>query len=316
MDFNTPVGRLVQGSMSMQHQKDMDTNQPLFENGQPVMGVYFALAFPKVLPNGKLNTEFDAFFGGLRQVAAASWPTLFPQGANGPCSHPQFSWKYQDGDGVNKQGKSVADKPGFKGHHIIKFYTSYPVRCFNEGHFAAHEELQKPDEVIKRGFWLRVFGETKSNNASGTKVPGIVLYPKLVSFVERGEEIVSGPDAQQALGGAAVGWKPAPVAGSPIPTPGGAAIPVPGAVPGGAPLPSPPAVTVPLPGGAPIIPAVNVPLPGGAPAPAVNVPLPAPILPAYAVNGALAAQGITVDMLLAKGWTIEALLQAGHIFAQ
>jgi hypothetical protein len=81
-------------------------------------------------------------------------------------------------------------------------------------------------------------------------------------------------------------------------------------------LPSPPAVTVPLPGGAPIIPAVNVPLPGGAPAPAVNVPLPAPILPAYAVNGALAAQGITVDMLLAKGWTTEALLQAGHIFAQ
>jgi hypothetical protein len=52
------------------------------------------------------------------------------------------------------------------------------------------------------------------------------------------------------------------------------------------------------------------------PAPAVNVPAPAPTLPAYAVNGTLAAQGITVDMLLEKGWTIEALLQAGHVFAQ
>lgn len=314
MDFNTPVGRLVQGSMSMQHQKDMDTGQPLFENGQPVMGVFFALAFPKVLPDGQQNSEFNAFFGQLAGVAAAAWPALFPQGASGACTDPRFSWKYQDGDGVNKQGKSVADKPGFKGHHIIKFFTSYPVRCFNEGHFAAHEELQQPDTVIKRGFWCRVFGEAKSNNATGSQVPGISLYPKLVSFVERGEEIVSGPDAQQALGGAAVGWKPAPVAGSPIPAPGAAMPVMPGA--SSAPLPTPPAVTVPLPGGAPVIPAVNVPVPGSVPAPAVNVPAPAPTLPAYAVNGTLAAQGITVDMLLKKGWTIEALLQAGHVFAQ
>jgi hypothetical protein len=306
MDFNTPVGRLVQGSMSMQHQKDMDTGQPLMENGQPVMGVFFALAFPKVLPNGQPNTEFDQFFGTLREVAAASWPALFPQGAAGACTHPQFSWKYQDGDGVNKQGKSVADKAGFKGHHIIKFYTAYPVRCFNEGHFAAHEELQDVDNVIKRGYWLRVFGEAKSNNASGNQVPGISLYPKLVSFVERGEEIASGPDAQQALGGAAVGWKPAPVAGSPIPTPGG--------VPGGVnvPLPTPPAVNVPLPG-AVNVPAVNVPLPTP---PVVNVPAPPPAAPQYAISPALAAQNITIDMLLAKGWTMDALVQQGHAIKQ
>lgn len=307
MDFNTPVGRLVQGSMSMQHQKDMETNQPMYENGQPVMGCFFALAFPKILPNGQSNGEFDQFFGVLRQVAAAAWPALFPQGANGACTHPGFSWKYQDGDGVNKQGQSVADKAGYKGNHIIKFYTAYPVRCFNEGHFAAHEEIQKPDEVIKRGFWIRVFGEAKGNNATGNQVPGISLYPKLVSFVERGEEIASGPDAQTALGGAAVGWKPAPVAGSPIPTPGG--------VPGGAAtagatgivLPATPAINVPLPGGTPI----NMPLPGGAP----NIPLPA-ATPTYTISPTLAAQNITIDMLLSKGWTIQKLIEEGHVTAK
>jgi hypothetical protein len=284
----------------------MDTNQPLFENGQPVMGVFFAMAFPKVLPDGQANTEFEQFFGQMRQVAAASWPALFPQGAAGPCANPRFSWKYQDGDGTDQSGKSVADKSGFKGHHIIKFYTAYPVRCYNEGHFAAHEELQAPNEVIKRGYWIRVVGEMKSNNATGSQVPGIKLYPKLVSFVQRGEEIASGPDAQEAFGKAPTGWRPAPMANDPIPTPGG--LPAMPAVGGG--LPAMPAVG----GGLPAMPAVG----GGLPAmPAVGgglpaITLPTPPQPTYPISPTLAAQGVTIDMLLAQGWTHDALVAQGH----
>lgn len=296
-DISTPVGRLVQGSPIMQPQKDMETNQPLLNpDGTPQMGVFMALAFPKVLPNGYPNAEFDALFAQLKAIAAAAWPHLFPQGAAGPSSHPRFSWKYQDGDGVDQSGKSVADKPGFRGHHILRFYTSFPVNCFHEGKFAPHEVMQNPGDIIKRGFWVRIFGEAKSNNATGQQVPGISLYPKLLSFVERGEEISSGPDAQAAFGAAPVGWRP-PATNSPVPT-------------GGVPAVAVPAVGVPVVGvpvvGVPVVPSVTpvVPVPA-----AVAVPIPTPQL---VVSPALAAQGITVDMLKAQGWTEDAMVANGH----
>lgn len=295
MDFNTPVGRIVQGSVAIQQQKDVDTNQPMVDQqGNPIMGTFLALAFPKVLPNGQPNTEFDAFLNQLRQVAAAAWPALFPQGAAGACVNPRFSWKYQDGDGVDSSGRSVAEKAGFRGNHIVRFYTSFPLRCFHEGKFAAHEEIQKAEDIIKRGYWVRLFGEAKSNNATGTQVPGISLYPKLLSFVERGEEIVSGPDAEAAFGNAAVGWRP-PASASPIPTTGG----VPNVAP---PAVSIPAVAAPAPQ-----PAVSIPVPQ----PAVSIPVPQPAGPV--VNPTLAGQGITWPMLQTQGWTEEAARAAGHI---
>ena len=282
MDIFTPVGRIVQGSVAMQQQRDMDTNQPLLDaQGNPVMGVFIALAFPKVLPNGQPNTEFDNFYAQLKQVAAAAWPQLFPQGAAGPCVNPRFSWKYQDGDGFNSSGTSVAAKPGFAGNHIIRFFTSYPVRCHHEGKWAAHEEIQKPEEIIKRGYWVQLLIEVKSNNATGTQVPGISLYPKVVVFIERGEEISSGINVEAAMSTRTTGWRP-PASASPIPT--------------GA-LPAAPAVAVP---------AVAVPVA----APAVAVPV-APAGPT--VSAALAAQGVTWPMLAAQGWTEEAARAGGHI---
>ena len=303
-EFHSPVGRLVQGSVAMQHQKDMETNQPMYKDGQPVMSTFFALAFPKVLPNGQRNTEFDAFFNTLAQTAQAAWPSLFPQGVTpyienikpgmqGASSNPKFSWKYQDGDGHNASGQSVAGKNGFAGHHIIKFSTDFPVRCFNEGKFAAHEEIQNPAEVIKTGYWVRVFGETKTNNASGSQVPGIAIYPKIVSFVERGEEIVGGVDAETAFGSAAIGWRP-PASSSPIPSPAAAAPAAPA-------LPTPPPVAAPAVPAAPVVPA----------APAVPVPPAAPAGPT--VSAAMAAQGITWDMLKGQGWTEDAARAAGYL---
>lgn len=298
MDFNTPVGRLVQGSVIPQQQKDMDTNQPLTNaDGSPVMGTFIALAFPKILPNGQPNAEFDAFHAQLKQVAAQAWPALFPQGANGPCTNPRFSWKVQDGDGHDQSGRTVADKPGFAGHWIVKFYTAFPMRCFNEGKFAPHEEIQNPADVIKRGYWVRVFGEVKSNNATGTQVPGISLYPKLLSFVERGEEIASGPDAEQAFSGSQPSWRPAAPAGSPVPSPGAAPA---------APQVTPPAVSVPQ----VTPPAVSVPQVPQVPQAPAAVPDP-PAGPQ--VSPALAAQGITWEALKSNGWTEEAARAQGHI---
>lgn len=326
-DFSSPVGRLVQGSPIMQHEKDMRTNQPIYNaDGSPKESVFMALAFPKLI-NGQRNAEFDAFWSVLAQTASGSWPALFPNGfpqyveyikpgQPGACVNPKFSYKYQDGDGVDSDGKSVADKPGFAGHHIIKFSTDFPVRCYMEGKFASHEELPKPEDIIKRGFWVRIIGETKTNGATGTQVPGIAIYPKLVSFVGRGSdgEIVSGPDAAAAFGAAPVGWRP--VESSPIPT-GAPAVAVPAVSVPAAGVPNVavpavgvPAVNVPVPGVA--APAVNVPVPGAVPVPtpAVNVPVPAagPV-----VKPELAAQGITWAHLQAQGWTEDTARAAQHI---
>lgn len=289
MDLMTPVGRIVQGSVALQPQTDMETNKPLLNaDGSPTMGVFLALAFPKVLPNGAPNTEFDAFRGQLAAVAAAAWPQFFPNGPSLVSVNPKFSWKIQDGDGVDSNGRSVADKPGFKGHWIVRLFTSYPFGCYNEGHFQAHEVLQKPEEVIKRGYWVRLAIEAKSNNADLSKlqVPGITLYPKLLSFVQRGEEIVGGPDAAKTFGAAPVGFVPEAPVGSPIPGPAAA-------------LPPPPAVAVPVPVAVPAVPV------------AVPLPPPAAVAPQYTPT-ALVVAGVTLDAMRAQGWTDELLVQHGY----
>lgn len=283
--INTPVGKLVQGKMSMQQRKDMKTNQPKVKaDGTPDMGIFFSMAFPKLV-NGAPNAEFNAFYVELVKMAAAAWPQFFPNGAQavmgGGCSNPKFSWKYQDGDGTDTNGQSVADKPGFKGHHIVKFDTDYPVRCFNEGKFAAHEELQNADTVIKRGYWIRVFAEVRSNNAdiSAQQVPGISIYPNLVSFIggRKEDEIVSGPDAMTALGGVAVGWRPdniSAVPGAPV------GVAIPGST--GLALPTSPSIVVVQP-------------------------------PQYVIKPEAAAQGHTLESLNAQGHTNEQLLAAGYV---
>lgn len=288
MELMTPVGRIVQGSVALQAQKDMDTNQPLKnDDGTPVMGIFLALAFPKLI-NGQPNQEYATFHAQLMQAAAAAWPHFFPQGATGPCINPKFSFKVQDGDGFDSNGKSVATKPGFAGHWIVRMYTSYPFGCYNEGKFQAHEVLQKPEDIIKRGFWVRVLVEVKSNNATGNQVPGISIFPKLLSFVQRGEEIQSGPDAAAAFGGAALGYVPAAPAGSPIPSPSQQ-------------LPTPPVVAAPVP-----VPTPPVPVP-------VPVPTPAPVQqPQYTPTAALPA-GVTIEAMLAQGWTYEAMVASGYV---
>lgn len=304
-DFVTPVGRFVQGSLVMQQEIDYQTKQKKVDrDGNPVMGIFFTLAFPKRLPNGQENTEFNAFWATLNAAAQQAWPHLFQ---NGQCTNPRFSWKYQDGDGHDSNGQSVASKPGFAGHHLVKFSTSYDVRCFYENKFAPHEQIQQVQEVIKRGYWIRVMGEVKSNNAEGTQVPGIAIYPKLVSFVARDKEISTGPDAAAAFGAVPTGWRPEGD-NSPMPMPGAApaGLPTPGQV--GAPavgapmgLPTPGQVGAPMPAAAPGLPALPV-----AAAPTLPTYGPGPNLPAgLTVEAAMATPGYTVDALIAGGYIVR-----------
>lgn len=299
MDANTPAGRMVQGKLEMQQRQDMTTRQPMWKDVAktiPDTGIFFSVAFPKLI-DGQPNAEFAEFYGKMQQVAYESWPQFFPQGAQGACNNPNFSWKLQDGDGVDKMGQSVATKAGFPGHWIIKFDTDYDVKSYYDGKFAAHEVIQNPAEIIKRGYWISVYCEMRSNNADLTKrqVPGISIYPKLVTFIggRKEDEIQSGPDAMEVLGKRQAGWRPGGISvvpGAPV----GTGLPTPG-VHGG------PATGLGLPGA-----------PGS-----LSLPSLAPSAPAYMVTpAALAAMpGATVDVLKAQGHTVEQLLAAGYIAA-
>lgn len=288
--FMSPVGRMVQGAVTLQHEKDMTTKQPKFNpDGSKKMALFIALAFPKLV-NGVENAEFTAFRTQLAMAAAAAWPQFFPQGPSFTASNPNFSWKIQDGDGVDHMGQSVAHNPGWAGHWIVKFGSDFVCKVFNEGKFAAHEELQGPaiDACNKRGYWFRILCEVQSNKADLTKQhkAGIAIYPQLISFVggNKEQEISSGPDAMETFGKVALGY-----------------------VPGGlSQLPGTPIAGV---TGMPPSPSLALP---GLTLPSLTPPAPAPVA-VPTITPAAAAQGHTVASLTAAGHSIEALVQAGFV---
>lgn len=291
IDVVTPVGRLVQGGITLEAQKNDDGTPKINSDGTPVKQCFLALAIAKTDP------AFPAFYAQMVAVARSEFPHLFD--AQGNCTHPQFAWKLQDGDGVDTSGKSVADKPGFAGHYILKMATQFLPACYNEGKFDATQRLQNPEQVIKRGYFIRCNVRIAGNGVSPndrSKKPGIFLSPNLVSFVAFGEEIVGGPNAAAAFGAAApVGVLP----------PGATAAP---AIAGGAPAGLAPP---PMPGALPTPAAAALPLPGAAaPLPMPGLPTPPPPAgPVYTMTAA--AQGGTRQALLALGWTDDALIAQG-----
>lgn len=325
--FTSPVGRLVQGGFKLQPKKDIKGNLVKDSEGKQVEECFIALAIPKKLPNGTDNPEVGPFYALFDAQARASFPHLFPNG--GACTHPRFAFKWQDGDGVDNNGQSVAGKPGFAGHWIIKMATRYAPRVYARDGHGNLVQLEDPEKIIKTGYRISVGGTIDGNGVeagNSQAVPGLFVSPNLVLFVAPDEEIVSGPDPNavfanvQSQAGVAAGAAAAGLARPPQPGAPAGAPPMPGAAPA-------PAGAPPMPGGAPT-PQGNAPMPGGAampspaaaspasgspPMPGGAAPMPpaAPAQPQYATTAS--AQGATLEQLLALNWTIDGLLAAGHI---
>lgn len=321
--FISPVGRLVQGGMSLHAKTDMQGKPLLDGNGQQVQECFLAIAVPKNDPG------LQQFYALFDAQARASFPHLFPNG--GACTHPKFAWKIQDGDGIDSNGESVAGKPGHAGHWIFKMATRFAPRCYHYGKYDPSQQIQSPDDVIKKGYYIRVSGTIDGNGVEpGNKqaVPGLFVSPNMVELVAFGEEIVSGPDASKVFGGAAITTPLPPGASTTpiLPTPGAGASPTgltPPALPGAATVPglAPPALPG-VPGAAPALPSPGVaapglpvaglpaagspPMPGGFPTPAIAAPQ-----PQYQMQPS--AQGATREQLHGLGWTDEALVAAGHM---
>lgn len=327
--FTTPVGRLVQGSLSQPQTTDQQGNLRVKKSGpnagQPDPQYFIAVAFPKNDP------QWPAFYAILDAQARADFPHLFPV-PGGPCVNPAFSWKVIDGDGVDSTGKSNASKEGFAGCWVVRFSSAFAPKCFQQPNFAAHQQLPDPS-VIKRGYYVQVNGTVDGNK--NAQKPGIYVNLDMVNWVGSGPEIISGPDAGEAFG-----------QGAPLP-PGASAVPVGMMAPGGgaaaaypgAPVAAPAAPAYPQPVAAPAAPAPAAASPSPAaaspapanvqpyagymapaPAPAMpGAPPPAPAAPAPAPAGPAmlpAANGVTYEAYRAAGWTDEQLVQAGMMAPQ
>lgn len=190
-DFLTPVGRLVQGDPFEAQTKNMQGQPLVTMSGQPTQRYFIAVAFRKDDPN------FPAFYQKLVEVARGSFPQLF--NAQGQCSHPRFSWKLMDGDGVDENGKSNATKEGFAGHWVVKFSSSFAPRCFHAGHYQPHEQIQDP-RTIQRGYFVRVAGTIEGND--NAQKPGLYVNLSMVELAGQGPVITSGPDAASVFGAA------------------------------------------------------------------------------------------------------------------
>lgn len=308
--FLTPVGRLVQGDCFTPQDKDNEGRPLITKNGpnagQPTKRWFIGVAIPKTDPG------FAALWAKITAEARGGFPQLFD--ATGNCTRQGFAFKVIDGDGVDQNGQSYANRDGFAGHWVLKLTSGFAPKCYTAGGAA---QIVDPN-AIKRGYYVRVYGNVTSNGQ--VSKPGVYLNFNLVELVGYGPEITSGPDGATVFGGTPAtqlppGASATPVAPStPIAQPASAPVGMP-AMPGvPAATPMMPGVAMPTPSSpAPTTPVqapAAVPLTGVQPAPDFLRGPAAPPAPPVVRQMTAKAQG-TYEQYAAAGWTDELLVQHG-----
>ena len=288
INFTTPVGRLVEGSLYKPSTTDAEGNPLVVKSGpnagQARTDYYFALAIPKGAEQHWASTDWGA---NIWEVGHKSFP-------NGQANSPAFAWKVIDGDSAvpNRKGRKPCDKEGHKGHWVLRWSSGYAPRIYNAN---GSQAITEPD-AVKPGYYVQVAGSVAGNGSQ--QQPGVYLNHSMVALAGYGEEINFGADPALAGFGAAplpAGASAAPLAALP-PGTGVAAVPPP------APPAPPPVVTT----APPVTPNHQfVAGPGAVAAP----PAPPPP-PAGSVHLMLpAANGATYEQLVAAGWTDALLVQ-------
>lgn len=289
--FTTPVGRLVQGDAFVAQTTDQQGAPRLVKTGpnagQPNPQFYAGVAFRKDDP------AWPAFYTLLDAQARADFPHLFPT-PGAACVNPLFSFKIIDGDGLDTGGKKWSDREGFAGHWVVRFASSFAPKVFNAGQYDPMQQVTDP-RALKRGYYVRVNGSCSGNG--NAQRPGLYLNLTLIEISAIGPEIVSGPNASEAFGGASAPLPAGatPLAAAPAPQPVAAPAPAPAAA-----SPSPVAAS----------PVTASPAPPPAPA-APAAPAPAPVRQMTA-----AANGVTYDAHIAAGWTDDQLVANGLMLPQ
>ena len=278
-NFTSPVGRMVQGDIFKPRTTDQQGNPLTIKSGpnagQPRSDYFVAVAVPKDSP------DWPAFKALVDAEAKAAWP-------QGQHSSPKFSNKIIDGDGMDDNGKSNADKPGFAGCWVVRFSSGFAPALWARSKVLP-EHMRSPDpesfvqvtdpSVLKRGYFIRVAGNVAGNN--NQQSPGLYMNYNMVELVGYGDEIVSGPTASMAFG-------------SPAAAPTGQSAPAPTAAAPAASAPAPQPTASPTEAPEPYTAYAEVPAPSG------------PQMTAKA--------GATpYEAFIAKGWTDDTLRANGYL---
>lgn len=280
-DILFPVGRLVGGSLYKGQTKNAKGLPLTFKDGSPRTEWSFGVAFDKV-PGQHWNQSEWGKQIWAEGVAAA--PTIHQT--------PTFAWKVTDGDSTvpNKKGKKPADREGYPGKWVLWFSGSYAPKIYNKDGTAPVVE----EGAVKPGYFIQVFGSSAFNASEDS--PGMYANYSMIAFNAYGPEIElgDGPDA------AAVGF------GQSAAPAGASAAPVGGmtTAPASTPAPSAPA---------PVTTAVT-PAPDFLAAPSAPAAPVAPVAPTGPQPTAKA--WTTLDgMLAAEGWTLDLLIKEGYVIA-
>ncbi|MGJ0509080.1 MAG: hypothetical protein ACR652_18555 [Methylocystis sp.] len=309
IDFTTPVGRMVYGSLYEPQTTDYD-GKPLVVKSGPNAGqarvdYSFGVAIPKT--PGVQHWANEAW-------GAPIWALGHEAFAAGEAQRHDFAWKIVDGDsqipgkGRNGQpGRKPCDIEGYPGHWVVRFSGGYAPKVFNAD--GSQQILEK--DAVKPGYYVQVFASVTDNKPSAS--PGLYFNHTYVAFSGYGPEIVSGPPVEAAGFGKGVALPPGasttPIASFTPPAVPGAPVPGMPPIPGApAPAPAPPAAT-PVPGMPPI---PGAPAPAPAPAAIPVVPNPAILTPPTKVMTAK-ANGATYEAMVAAGWTDALLIQEGYL---
>lgn len=296
-NFRTQTGRVVWGSMYEPITEDFDGNPMTVKSGPDI---------------GKATQRFEFGVAFAKRPGETHWAQCELGAlvwAQGHKDHPQaaqrpdFAWKVTDGDSTipgrgwkGRPGVAPNTKPGFPGHWVFKFSSSYAPKIVNQNGSAYL--LEK--DAVRPGDFVQVAGSTAGNTGA---TPGVYINHNFVAFQGHSPDgyIVTGPDPkdlgfgagpQPAMSQVPVGAMAAPPAPLPAPAP---SMPAPAAP---APAPAPQTAVAPHP--AILLPAIP-PAPPAAPAP-----------PAGPVMTAKAA-GATYQQFVANGWTDANLRQQGYI---
>lgn len=280
IQFTTPVGRLVGGSLYKPQDKDASGAPLVIKSGpnvgKPTVRYWLPLAIPKGAEQHWNQTPWGAL--------------IWKAGASGfPAQHqsPSFAWKVIDGDSTvpNKRGRKPCDNEGYPGHWVLNFGGTFAPKAVNANGSEYHSE----PGYIKAGDWVQIAGSVAPNGTQAN--PGVYLNYSLVSLQGLGEEISQGPDPTQV----GFGTMPLPPGVSLTPPPG---LPATGAAP--------------APAAAPVVvqpnPAFLTPPPLPPAAPPVAPP---PAAPARVMTAK--AGGVTFEAMIAAGWTEAQLREHGYL---
>jgi hypothetical protein len=277
VNITTPVGRVVQGSVSKLEPviDDMTKQQRVTKSGDPQVEVFFSIALPKT-PG---QTHWNQTPWGAQ---------IWEEGKRG---HPQFhtlkeySWKVVDGDSTEvtpKRMRPYCAREGFPGHWVLFCKQGFlPKTCTTIGWNKASSANPPviPADGIRCGDYVQVSIMCQPNTG---KSPGVYLNPSIVALAGHGPAIVSGPD----LASAGFGGVDLPAGASVLPV---AALPTAGGPP-------------------------STPAPAAPPAPPNTAILSVPAVGPTHVMTPL-ANGSTYEMLIKAGWNDTLLVQHGMMQA-